>query len=103
MEETVLLGGNITLEGFGGLDVPTLVVKKIVGRFVEESRAAAPGFAELRMVLVADETRYCCHAICVVDGRRHPGVGIAANLFVALDQSLKGVREGLQPSFWERP
>jgi hypothetical protein len=97
--DTIVLGGNITLEGFGALDHPSLVVvKAVVGRSIAHARSAAPGLSGLRVRLVVREGRYCCDALGFIDGRKASGGGVAGNLCVALDESHKHVREGLEAS-----
>ena len=101
MDESVELGGNITLSGFSGKDfTDMIVVKKIVGQYARKFTDGIPGFTglavHLKEVHKHDDGKGGKAELVTkvhVDGKEYAAEVVDHNLFVALDTSLKRVFE----------
>lgn len=91
MNETVELGGNITLTGFTNLDKAKLIVlKKMVGNYaktIEEKKK----FEKLSLTMTKEENNPKIKAEVIVEGRKINSETKEDNLFVALDKTLKEI------------
>ena len=98
------LGGNITLVGFSDLDGATKdVVRKMVGHWVEKETSARWGFQGLRITLKAVHKRekgelYEIHGHLLERGRKFHSELTDRNLFMALDEVLKKIKNEVEHS-----
>ena len=98
------LGGNITLVGFSGLDGATKeVVRKMVGHWVGKETSQRWGFQGLRITLKAVHKRekselYEVHGHLLERGRKFHSEYTDRNLFMALDEVLKRIKNEVQHS-----
>ncbi len=101
MNESVDLGGNITLSGFSSRDFTDLiVVKKIVGQCARKLTDSVPGFTKLEVHLKevhphSDGKGGKSELVAKVhvEGKEYAAEVVDHNLFVALDSVLKRVYE----------
>ena len=101
MEEDTL-GGNITLAGFSDIDGASMaVVKKMVGHFVDKETSQRWGFQGLRITLKQVHKRekgelYEVHGHLLERGRKFHSEFTDRNLFVALDEILKKIKNEVE-------
>ena len=94
-EETVALGGNISLTGFRDLDRSQVVVlKKIVGTYGKRFSEICKKFENLHLTMKpiheTDKSKmYEIHAKCLDNGTAVISKAIDRNLFVALSDALR--------------
>ena len=99
MEETVELGGHISLTGFNVLEPGMMVViKKIVGTYAKKFSESIKGFEQLSLTLkTVHETeasqKYEIHAKVIADGKALTSNITDRNIFVILDKALKKIEE----------
>lgn len=97
MEETLSLGGNISLTGFRELSNPEMIIiKKIAGNYAKKFGEICRGFGELHLTMKLVHERetsklHEVHVKCMDNGTPRVAVSTDRNLFVALDSSLKKV------------
>jgi ribosome-associated translation inhibitor RaiA len=95
MEETVALGGNIELKGFGEIDKPSLViVKKVIGnyakRFAERNRDFSKVTLTLKTIHEHEQGgKFEIKGMLVLGGSTANAEIIDKNLFYAIDTVLK--------------
>lgn len=93
------LGGNIKLEKFDGVDLPTLIiVKKIVGNYARKINDNGTAFRELRLDLLennAETKRVELNASLVMDGKTCETSASDVNLFFAIDKALSKIMNDL--------
>ncbi len=101
MEETVELGGHISLTGFGTLEPGMIVVvKKIVGTYAKKFSESTEGFEGLALTLKSvHETKgsqkFELNAKVIANGKAVTSSVTDRNLFIILDKVLKKVEEQL--------
>jgi ribosome-associated translation inhibitor RaiA len=103
MEESVELGGNITLSGFSGRDFTELiVVKKIVGQYARKFTDGIPGFSRLAVTLKDVHGHEGGHGKSeivvkvIIASQEYDAEVTEHNLYMALDTALKRVMEQAQ-------
>lgn len=95
MEETLELGGNIELKGFGSLDKPSLViVKKIIGNYAKKFSEKDKDFSKVTLTLKGVHEREGGGKVevqgkLITGGRTANAEVIERNLFSAIDNILK--------------
>lgn len=90
MDETVELGGNITLTGFDSLDKAKLVVlKKMVGNYAK-TIGEKKKFEKLSLTMSNEENDYKIK-VEVIGENNIVAEAKADNLFIALDGVLKEI------------
>ena len=100
-DELLKLGGNIELSGFNALDGGVIIVlKKIVGNYAKKMTDHSSGFEKLQLtmkIIHAKEKseKYEVKARLRKGGNVLPAEHIDRNLFVAVDNSLKGIMSAL--------
>ena len=96
-EETLELGGNISLTGFGVLEPGVMVVvKKIVGNYAKKLSEVTKNFEQISLVLKPVHQKekselYELHAKMVAAGKPVTAEITDRNLFFALDKVLKKI------------
>ncbi|MFH1398592.1 MAG: hypothetical protein ABIG95_00590 [Candidatus Woesearchaeota archaeon] len=92
-EETMELGGNISLSGFSVLDRDSMViVKKIVGNYTRKfSETGSFEKLHLRMKVVHGTEKYELHGMVVDKGKQYPSEITDRNLYFAIDRVFKKI------------
>lgn len=91
-EGTMKLGGSIELTGFSGVEKAQLVVvKKIVGNCVKEISEKAKKFEKVVVSLTKEGDNCSVHVELTDEGNQLIGDSTEKNLFIALNNALKGV------------
>ncbi len=104
MEETVELGGNISLTGFNNLEPGMIVVvKKIVGTYAKKFSESIPGFENLKLTLKTVHERetnqkFELRAKVTAKGGPYNADMTDFNIFVILDKVLKKIEEQVTAS-----
>ena len=96
MDESMQLGGNIELSGFGDIDGASMVVlKKIIGNYGRRMSEISSKFEKLSVAMksVDDEEskKFEIHAELINDGKPFTSETMEKNLFVAVDNALKKI------------
>lgn len=90
MEDTMQLGGNIELNGFGNLQRAEMVVlKKIVGNYAKTMSEKNTKFAKLK-VSMSKNAEYKISAEMTAD-KIYAEEKTGNNLFITLDSALKEI------------
>ena len=101
-ENSIELGGNIELSGFGKIEPANLVViKKVVGSYSRKFFEAIEKFEKLAVTLKTVHKReksekYEVHARVIAQGKTYVSEITDFNLFFALDKVLKKVESEMQ-------
>ena len=96
-DEAIQLGGNIELSGFNSLDGGIMIVlKKIIGNYARRMSDKAKNFEKLSLHVkkVHEKEKselYEMHAKLLDNGSALTASSTERNLFVAVDNSLKGI------------
>ncbi len=94
-EDVLVLGGQIELSGFSGLDGGTMVVlKKIVGNYTRKISERFDDFEKLslKMKKVHEKEKsekYELHGMIVINGKQYNTEITDRNLFFAVDKAFK--------------
>ena len=90
MDDTMQLGGNISLAGFKELEpAKIVVVKKITGNYVKKMQEKTSKFESLHLHLKeVHATKFELHAKAIINGQSFNAEIIDFNLFFALDKAL---------------
>lgn len=97
MDESMQLGGNIELSGFGDIDGASMVVlKKIIGNYGRRLSEISDKFEKLSITLkliheTEKSSKYEIHAKLINDGKPVVSEVVERNLFVAVDSALKKI------------
>jgi len=97
MDETLTLGGNISLTGFRRLDNgEVIVIKKMVGNYTKKLREVCKKFEDLHITMKGVHERetsklYEIHGKCLDNGTPITSTTTDRNLFVAVDDVLKNI------------
>ena len=100
MDETLELGGNIELKGFGDLDKSSMVIiKKIAGNYAKKFSEKNKGFSKLSLTMKQVHERekgskYEIHGKLLVGGKPKTAELTDRNLFYAIDRVLKKLENG---------
>ncbi len=95
--DNIVLGGKIELSGFRDLEPGELIVlKKIVGHFAEKASKLVSGFERLQIIKKdvhkqEHSQKFELHGKLIETGKTHSAEATDFNLFVALDDVLKGL------------
>jgi len=95
MDETLELGGNIELKGFGSMDKSSMViVKKIIGNYAKKFSEKDKDFSKVTLDLKGvheheNSSKYEIHGKLVTGGKTANAEVIERNLFSAIDAVLK--------------
>jgi len=98
-DETISLGGNISLMGFRELDRPQMVVlKKIVGTYGKKLSEICKKFESLHLTLktvhhIEKSQIFEIHAKCMDNGTPITSTETDRNLFVAVSSALQKVEK----------
>jgi hypothetical protein len=91
------LGGNIKLNGFEKLDIPTLiVVKKIVGNYTKKINELNSDFAELILDLEAKDKIFSLSAKLAKKSGETTFSATEENLFFAISNTLDNILKDSQ-------
>jgi len=102
MNETLELGGNISLAGFKDVDKAQLiVVKKIVGQYAKRFSEICERFEKLSITMkpvhkTEKSEIFELHAKAMDNGKQYVAQISDRNLFFALDKVLKKVENEIQ-------
>ncbi len=97
MDESMQLGGNIELSGFGDIDGASMVVlKKIIGNYGRRLTEISDKFESLKVTMkpiheTEKSEKYEIHAQLMADGKPFVSEVVERNLFVAVDSALKKI------------
>lgn len=100
-EESLKLGGNIELSGFSELDGGIMIVlKKIVGNYAKRMSEQSSDFEKLHITMKTihakeKSEKYEVKARLHKGGDVLPSEHVDRNLFVAVDNSLKGIMSSM--------
>jgi hypothetical protein len=100
-DETLQLGGNIELSGFSNLDSGVMIIlKKIVGNYAKKMSERTSDFQKLHLTMkivhaTEKSEKYEIHAKLHRDSGLLIGDHVDHNLFVAVDNSLKGIMNAI--------
>ena len=90
--DAMKLGGGIELTGFSGVEKAQLVVvKKIVGNCAKDMTGKAKKFEKLAVTLSQEGGNFSVHAELTDEGNQITADSSEKNLFMALNNALKGV------------
>ena len=101
MDETMQLGGNIELSGFGEVDRSSMIiVKKVVGSFAKKLSGTHGEFEKLSVIMKTVHQdnhqlefnvtgKFELHARILQNGKQFSSEVTERNLFVTLDKVLK--------------
>ena len=102
MEETLELGGNIQLAGFGEIDRNSMIiVKKMVGNYARKFQDHCEAFEGLKITLKnvhkseAHPGRFELHSKLLDKGKPYATEATDNNLFVTLDNTLKKLESSI--------
>ena len=96
-DDTVTLGGNIQLSGFGEVDpADMMVLRKIIGTRAKQFSKKCKNMELLKLTMkkVHGQERsekYEVHVMIIEDGSRYTSTTTERNLFFAVDGSLKKI------------
>ncbi len=94
------LGGNIKLDNFDGLDLPTLIiVKKIVGNYAKRINDQVTPFLELKLQIIKNDhelKRIELGALLTTDNKTCEAYASDVNLFFAIDKALSKIMQDVQ-------
>ncbi len=94
------LGGNIKLDNFDSVDLPTLIIiKKIVGNYAKKIHDNVTEFSELKLQLFEHnrETKHVyLGAILTTNNRVCEASATDTNLFFAIDKALSKIMQDVQ-------
>ncbi|MEK6835869.1 MAG: hypothetical protein AABX55_02495 [Nanoarchaeota archaeon] len=95
MDDTIQLGGNISLAGFKELEpAKMIVIKKLTGNYVKKMQEKTGKFESLHLHLKQiHASKYEIQAKAMVNGQPYNAEVINFNLFFALDKSLSKILE----------
>lgn len=98
-EDTVELGGNISLSGFKDLEPGSMIIiKKIVGNCAKKFSEKSPDFEKLALTMKKvhekeKSEKYEMHAKLILKGKPVVAEDTDRNLFVVIDKVLKKIEE----------
>ena len=98
MDDTMQLGGNISLAGFKELEPAKMVViKKITGNYVKKMQEKTNNFQSLSLNLKQiHSSKYELQAKALINGQSFNSEVTEFNLFFALDKALAKVLEEIK-------
>ena len=97
MDDSMQLGGNIELSGFGDIDGASMVVlKKIIGNYARRMTEISDKFESLKLTMkpvheTEKSEKYEIHAQLMNSGKSVVSEVVERNLFVAVDSALKKI------------
>ncbi len=95
--DSIVLGGNIVLNGFQQIDGASMIIlKKLIGNHVRQISDKAKQFEKIELSIEHDNNIFSVKGTAHDAGTPYAAQHEASNLFISVDQVLKKINSAME-------